>query len=71
MKNPKEDNVQKLFDIASVILISLNADQTVSLINKKGCDVLGYEYSEIIGKNWFTNFIPEKDRESILSVTNR
>lgn len=63
MKKSAEDNVQKLFDIASVILISLNVDQTVSLINKKGCEVLGYEYSEIVGKNWFVNFIPEQDRE--------
>ena len=56
-KNPGPENVQTFLDIAGVILIVLNADQTVSLINKKGCEVLGYESSEIIGKNWFDNFI--------------
>jgi PAS domain S-box-containing protein len=63
LKKSEEDNLQKLLDIAGVILISLNPDQTVSLINKKGCEALGYEYSEVIGKNWFSNFLPERDRE--------
>jgi len=63
VKKSQEENVQKLLDIAGVILIALDVDQTVSLINKKGCKVLGYEYSEIIGKNWFADFLPERDRE--------
>ena len=64
----QEENFQKILDIAGVILLVLNADQTVSLINEKGCEVLGYEYSEMIGKNWFDNFIPERDREKTRAV---
>ena len=59
------DHIQQLFDIAGVILIALDVDQTVSLINKKGCEVLGYDDAEILGKNWFANFLPERDRERI------
>ena len=68
VKTSEKDSVQKFLDIAGVILIVLNADKTVSLTNKKGCEVLGYEYSEIIGKNWFDNFIPECDREKTKAV---
>ena len=35
----------------------------MGLINTKGCEILGYKESEIIGKNWFDNFLPQKDRE--------
>jgi len=35
----------------------------VALINKKGCEILGYDESEIIEKKWFDNFLPERDRE--------
>jgi len=58
-------------DIAGVIIIVIHADQTVSLINKKGCQILGYNQAEVLGRNWFDQFIPEKDRESVKAVFNK
>ncbi|MFX0092701.1 MAG: ATP-binding protein, partial [Candidatus Hodarchaeota archaeon] len=45
--------------------------QTVTLINKKGCEILGYEEDEILGKNWFENFLPERVRKEVKSVFDR
>ena len=59
----KRDRAQRYLEIAGVILVVLNSDQTVQLINRKGCEVLGYEPFEIAGRNWFDSFLPEKDRE--------
>lgn len=59
----ERDRAQMYLDIVGVILIIIDADQTVSLINRKGSEVLGYADEEIIGKNWFDNFIPKRDRE--------
>jgi len=59
----ERDKARKYLEIAGVILVVLNSDQTVQLINRKGYEVLGYEPGEIIGKNWFDTFLPEKDRE--------
>jgi PAS domain S-box-containing protein len=28
-------------------------------INKRGCEILGYDEGEIVGKNWFDSFLPE------------
>ena len=64
----ERDNAQKYLDIAGVIIVVVNTDQTVALINKKGCQLLGFEQSEIIGKNWFDQFIPKKDREKTVST---
>ena len=55
-------------DIAGVMLIAINADQEVILINRKGCEILGYKEEEIIGRNWFDHFIPEQDRKSVKAV---
>ncbi len=66
LENATKLNRQYL-DIAGVILVAINADQTVTMINSKGCDVLGAESHEIIGKNWFTTFIPERNREDVLT----
>ena len=59
----ERDRVQRYLEIAGVILVVLNSDQTVQLINRKGCEVLGYKPAEIIGTNWFDRFLPQKDRE--------
>jgi PAS domain S-box-containing protein len=64
----ERDRAQKYLEIAGVILVVLNPDQTVQLINRKGCEVLGYEPAEIIGTNWFDTFLPEKDRERTRAV---
>lgn len=59
----ERDKAQKYLDVAGVILVALDADGKVSLINKKGCTILGYKEEEIIGKNWFDSFLSERPGE--------
>ncbi len=58
----ERDRIQKYFDVAGVILLVISHDHTISQINRKGCEILGYREDEIIGKNWFDNFIPTEIR---------
>jgi two-component system cell cycle sensor histidine kinase/response regulator CckA len=61
----KESMTQQYLDVVDVMVLILNKNEQVQLINKKGCDILGHPEKEIIGQNWFDNFIPEEDRESV------
>lgn len=61
----ERDRAQLFFDFAGVMLVVIDADQTVSMINRRGCEVLGYAKEEIIGKNWFDIFVPERIREEV------
>jgi len=56
---------QKYLDIAGVMLLVIGADQKVRLINKKGCEILGCMEREIVGKDWFENYLPESSREKL------
>jgi len=56
---------QKYLDVVRVIIVAIDADQKVSLINKKGCELLGCQESEIVGKNWFKTFIPKGTRSQV------
>ena len=56
----EQTKVQTYLDTAEVMLMALNADQTISMINRKGCRILEYKEEELIGKNWFDLCIPEK-----------
>lgn len=64
----ERDRANMYLDIAGVILLVLDTQGKIMLINKKGCDLLGYTNEDIVGKNWFDNFIPEGIREKIRGV---
>jgi PAS domain S-box-containing protein len=64
----ERDRAQKYLDVAGVMFVAIDAEQRVGLINKKGCQILGYTEDEIIAKNWFDNFLPEKTREEVRAV---
>jgi two-component system, cell cycle sensor histidine kinase and response regulator CckA len=61
---------QMCLDIAGCIIIILNKDQTVSFINKKGCEILGFEAEEIIGRDWFDAYVPEHYRDEVKAAFN-
>ena len=54
---------QSYLDIVGAIVISINADQIVTMVNIAGCRLLGRSEEEIIGKNWFDTFLPERVRD--------
>ena len=64
----ERNRVQKYLDIAGVMFIAINAKAEVTLINQRGCEILGYQKEDIIGRNWFDNFIPENVRSEVKSV---
>jgi len=64
----ERDKAQKYLDIAGVMLVAIDADHKINLINKKGCEVLGYDEEELIGKDWFDKLIPEQVREDIKRI---
>jgi PAS domain S-box-containing protein len=67
-----ERDLQKQYlDVAGVILLVIGSDQMVTSINKKGCEVLGYEESEIVGQNWFDHFLPERLRDEVRAAFDR
>jgi len=56
----ERDRAQKYLDVVRVIIVALDSVGNVTLINAMGCEVLGLTEEEILGVNWFDNFIPER-----------
>ncbi len=56
--------VQKYFDLAEIMVVAIDSNGDVTLVNENGCEILGYEEGDIIDRNWFDNFLPEKTREA-------
>jgi len=66
----EKDKAQKYFNIAGVILLVLDTDGNIVLVNHRGCSILGYKESELIGMNWFDNLIPGSLREDLKEKFN-
>ena len=47
------------------MFVAIDTDGNVTLINQKGCEVLGYTQEEIAGRNWFDSFLPEEIKDEI------
>jgi len=60
----ERDRAQRYLDVAGTVLLALDGDEKVVLINRKGCDVLGLPEAEIVGRNWFDDFVPTHVREA-------
>ena len=56
---------QEFLDIAGVILMALDRNGRVTLMNKKGHAILGYEEGELIGTHWVTMCIPLRVRDEV------
>ncbi len=61
----ERDRAQTYLDVVGAIIVVLDHEGRVTLINRRGCEVLGYSEEEILGKNWIANFIPERERNRI------
>ena len=60
--------IQQFLDLAGVVIVIIDSEQKVVYINRLGCRILGYEREDILGKNWFDNFLPEDIRNDIKTV---
>lgn len=63
--------ISQLLDLVRLIIVVIDSEQKVSYINKKGCEILGYTREDILGKNWFDNFLPENLRDDIKMVYSK
>ena len=58
----ERDRAQTYLDVAEVMLLALDALGTVTMINRKGQEILGYTEQELIGADWFELCVPEDCR---------
>jgi PAS domain S-box-containing protein len=64
----EKEKTRLYLDLAAVIMLALDGDATVTMVNKKGCQLLGYPEEEILGKNWLECFLPESVRQEVREV---
>jgi len=62
------DWAQQYLDVAEVMLLALDSQGQITLINQKGCAILGYGEADLLGKNWFDTCMPPSIRAGARDV---
>lgn len=61
----EKETAKQYFNMAGVFMLVLDNCGRIEQINRKGCEILGYREEDIIGKDWFSNFLPADNNELI------
>ncbi|WP_143473591.1 sensor histidine kinase [Flavilitoribacter nigricans] len=64
----EKELAQMYLEMAGSIILVLDKEENITLINREGALILGGSEEEIIGQNWFENFVPEKNRAEVRAV---
>jgi len=67
----ERDHDLDYLNLAQVAIVVLDSEGRVVRINRKGCGILGREDRDVVGKNWFESFIPERLRDRLADVHGR
>ena len=58
----ERDRAQSYLDLAEVMLLALDGNGRITLINRKGCEILGHTEAELVGSDWFEKCVPAQQR---------
>lgn len=58
----ERDRAQRYLEVASTLVVVLDAQGCVELVNRQGCELLGFAEDELRGRDWFDAVVPAADR---------
>ncbi len=57
----ERDLQQRYLDTVQTIMVALDRDGRITMINRTGCELLGYGEQDLLGRNWFETCLPEPE----------
>lgn len=57
----EKERAQRYLDTVQSIMVALDKDGNVTMINRAGCALLGFEEGELLGHNWFATCLPQPE----------
>ncbi|NPE09036.1 MAG: PAS domain S-box protein [Asgard group archaeon] len=61
----EQNRTQTYLDVVDVIINVLDPTAKIQMINKRGCQILGLEECDIVGKDWIEDFVPNRLKNEV------
>ncbi len=67
----ERDLAERYLNIVEVIIVALDTHARITLLNRKGHQVLGYEEGELIGKDWIHTCLLPQEHQQVHEVNRK
>ncbi len=67
----ERNRAKNYLDIAAAIMLTMDHEGRVTIINRRGCEVLGRPEAQIVGRDWFAEFLPAGERDRVRTMFRR
>ncbi|WP_214036535.1 PAS domain S-box protein [Methanospirillum sp.] len=57
----EQERAYQYLNVAEVMIIAFDQNGIITLVNRRGCEFLGLARDQIIGSNWFDQFLPPSE----------
>jgi diguanylate cyclase (GGDEF)-like protein/PAS domain S-box-containing protein len=57
----ERDTAQRYLDTVQNIMLALDSEGRISMLNRYGCELLGYREVDLLGHNWFQTCLPQPE----------
>ena len=64
----EKERSQTYLALAGAMLVALDVSGSITLLNRRACQVLGVTEAAVLGRNWFDTVIPERHRAQVRMV---
>ncbi|MFQ5770759.1 MAG: PAS domain S-box protein [bacterium] len=64
----EKEFTESLIETANSLVVGLNLKGEITIFNRKCEEVTGYSKQEVLGKNWFKSFLPERWKLNVNDV---
>ena len=64
----KENRWKNLLEKVELMVVGLNTDGSINYVNPYFTNISKYSIDEIIGKDWFSKFLPESNRDLVFKA---
>lgn len=64
-------SIEQYFNVANSMFLVLDTRQNIVSVNRKGCEILGHEERDILGRNWLDLLAPRKSRADYEAIFHK
>ncbi len=61
----EKERTRQYLDVANTIFVIIDQEKRVTMLNRKGSEMLGYTAEEVLGQKWFDLAVAPEEREGV------
>ena len=59
----EKERAESYLDMAGALIVAVDTTGRITMLNRRGSEILGYPEPELVGKNWFDTAVPPEYRD--------